>query len=103
MKSLILAAMMVPLLALPAFADCTADFTAQTSKIPALQSASLFKMGAPPAEKCAAQKDLLDGYIRLSEIYKTCQAELKIPDSDIKDQDQVITDQQKSYVEDCGG
>lgn len=103
MKSIVLATIVTPLLALPAFADCTGDFTAQTTRIPALQSAALLKMGAPPAEKCAAQKDLLDGYVRLGEIYKACQAELKIRDSDIQDQQQVVDEQQKNYAQDCGG
>jgi hypothetical protein len=102
-KSFVLAALLTPLLALPAFAGCTEDFQAQTSRIPALQSAWLAKMGAPQAEKCAAHKDLVDAYVKLGALYKSCQTELQLRDADIQEQQQAATDEQTSYAADCGG
>jgi hypothetical protein len=102
-KPLILAVVLTPLLAVPAFAGCTEDFQAQTDAIPPLQSAYMLKLGAPQAEKCAASKTLLDAYAKLDALYKTCKSELKLTDSLIQQQDDVVADQQKSYAGECGG
>lgn len=101
-KQFLLAAAVVPLLAVPAFAGCNEDFMAQTKAVSALQSARLSSLAAPQAEKCAAHKQLVDAYVKLGDIYKTCQAELRLRDSDLQDHQQIVTDEQKSYAEDCG-
>lgn len=103
MKRLILAAVLTPLLTAPAFASCADDFQAQTDAIPSLQSAYMLKMGAPEAERCAASKALLDAYTKLGALYKTCKSELKLTDSLIQQQDEVVADQQKSYAGECSG
>ncbi|OWJ65816.1 hypothetical protein BWR60_17410 [Inquilinus limosus] len=101
-KQFLLAAAAVPLLAVPAFAGCNEDFMAQTKAIPPLQSARLSSLAAPQAEKCAAHKKLVDAYVKLGDIYKTCQAELRLQESDLQDHQQIVTDEQQSYAQDCG-
>ncbi|MGK9235180.1 hypothetical protein KXS07_26205 [Inquilinus limosus] len=102
MKQFVLAAALVPLLALPAFAGCSEDFMAQSKVIPPLQSARLKSLMAPQAEKCAAHKSLIDAYVKLGDLYKTCQAELMFSDSDLKDFQQTVGEEQKSYAGECG-
>ena len=102
MKQFFLAAALLPLLAMPAFAGCNEDFTAQTKAIPPLQSARLKSLMAPQAEKCAAHKALVDAYVKLGDLYKSCQADLHLRDSDLQDHQQMTADEQKSYAEECG-
>jgi hypothetical protein len=101
-KQFLLAAALLPLLAVPAFAGCNEDFMAQTKAVSALQSARLKSLAAPQAEKCAAHKGLVDGYVKLGDIYKTCQSELRLRDSDLQDHQQIVTEEQQSYAAECG-
>ncbi|WP_343713810.1 hypothetical protein [Inquilinus sp.] len=101
-KQFVFAAALLPLLAVPAFAGCNEDFTAQTKAIPPLQSARLSSLAAPQAEKCAAHKKMIDAYVKLGDIYKTCQSDLRLRDSDLQDHQQMVTEEQKSYAEECG-
>jgi len=101
-KQFLFAAALVPLLAVPAFAGCNEDFMAQTKAIPPLQSARLKSLMAPQAEKCAAHKSLVEAYVKLGDLYKTCQADLGLRDSDLQEHQQMTTDEQKSYAEECG-
>lgn len=102
MKQFVLAAALLPLLAVPAIAGCNEDFMAQTKAIAPLQSARLSSLAAPQAEKCAAHKTLIDAYVKLGEIYKTCQSDLRLRDSDLQEHQQIVTDEQQSYAQDCG-
>jgi hypothetical protein len=101
-KQFLIAAALVPLLAVPAFAGCSEDFMAQSKAIPPLQSARLKSLMAPQAEKCAAHKSLIDAYAKLGDLYKTCQADLRFSDADLQDFQNTIGDEQKSYAEECG-
>ena len=95
MKRILLAAAVASLMVSPAFAGCVEDAQAQAQKVQGLTQALMGKAQAAPAEQCAPMKEVMDETAKLVELYKGCQADLKLTDAQLQQLDQqVATGQQ---------
>lgn len=103
MKRIVFAAAVAALAASPAFAGCVEDAQAQAQKVAQLSQTLMGKAQAPQAEQCPAMKEVMDETQKLVDLYKGCQADLKLTDAQIQQLDQQVTTGKQGYSAQCGG
>jgi hypothetical protein len=102
-KRIFLAAAVASLLVSPAFAACTDDAQAQAQKVMTLSQTLQGKATASNDEQCSAMKEVMAETKKLTDIYKGCQADLKLTDDQLKQLDQQVATGDQAYTAQCGG